>query len=217
MFILRTVTVSVAVGFILVFLMFLWQTPKQNEEILDPTKYIVTQMGQCLQAEKRSQCLKQAAKDFSERFSLQEVLAVFEKNEQKPELIATCHEETHYLSREEYQKKKNIRDVFASCNHSCLGGCFHGAVEGYFIEKNIAIGSEDDSEVSGEIPQICGQQKDYEKTQQHTECLHGLGHAVMFLTENDLIRSLKLCDNLKTKSEQELCFTGAFMANVDGA
>ena len=214
---MKIIFISLIVGIILGVLMFLFSSAKTDSiKIADPTNFIVSKMGECNKAPRRSECLKEAARFFLKEFSLKQVLAVFEKNETREELISICHEETHYLGRGEYQTVKDIKDVFSSCNHSCLGGCYHGAVEGYFIEKNITIDGENDSQVAKEMPTLCGQQKDYQTPQQHTECLHGLGHAVMFLTENDLIRSLKLCDNLKTKSEQDLCYTGAFMANVDG-
>ena len=172
-------------------------------------------MGECGKSKKRTQCLKNISIDFLNKFSLKEVFSVFEKNETKPELISICHEEAHYLGRQEYQKQKSLSKVFSSCNHSCLGGCYHGAVEGYFIEKNIAIDGENDEAVAKEISSLCGKKSDYQTPQDLTECLHGLGHAVMFLTENELPRSLKLCDTLNTEGEQELCYTGALMANTD--
>ncbi len=187
---------------------------KRSEE---SSNFIVSKMGECAKAKKRTECLKQTAKDFLNNFTLKEVLSVFEKNETKPELISICHEAAHYLGRKEYQKQQSLSKVFSSCNHSCLGGCYHGALEGYFINQNITINGEDDSEVASKMPGLCGVQSNYQIPQDFTECLHGLGHAVMFLSENDLLRSLKLCDQLHTKDEQDLCYTGAFMANVDGA
>lgn len=210
----------ILVGIILGILIYISQLyPKKSS--LDDNKvsetYILSKMRECHESPKRSLCLKEVAKDFITRFSLKEILRIFQEHEKEPELIAICHEATHYLGREEYFRRRSLKDVFPSCNHSCLGGCFHGAVEGYFIEKNLLQYDAEDPRIVSEIPKICGKESDHPRPQEFTECFHGLGHAVMFMTENDLLRSLKLCDQLQTQDERELCYTGAFMANSDGA
>jgi hypothetical protein len=45
-------------------------------------------------------------------------------------------------------------------------------------------------------------------------CVHGLGHGLMALTENELFDSLKLCDNLTGQWEKSSCYGGVFMENV---
>jgi len=118
------------------------------------------------------------------------------------------------LGQEAYRRTKNVREVFKESSYACLAGVFHGAVEGYFMEKGL-LGA-NDADYAKEVPNVCGKQEEYQIPQQFVECNHGMGHAVMFLTENDLIRALALCDALITLSEQELCYTGAFMANTRG-
>src|SRR5438093_640850 len=45
-------------------------------------------------------------------------------------------------------------------------------------------------------------------------CLHGLGHALMYFTENQLDKSLQGCDSLPDGWSRESCYGGVFMENV---
>ena len=45
-------------------------------------------------------------------------------------------------------------------------------------------------------------------------CVHGLGHGLMALSNNELFDSLKTCDSLVGTWEQTSCYGGAFMENV---
>lgn len=190
------------------FSLFLHDSPEYNSK-----SYILTKMGECLRKKYSSECYRQLANDFFRKFTLEEILATFKKNEANPELLIHCHEVAHYLGQKEYQRLKSIPDTFASCQHACIDGCYHGAVEGYFIEKGITLNEENYPIIVKEIPHICGEK---EETQYFT-CLHGLGHAVMFLADYDLPEALKLCDALREEDERDLCYTGAFMANVTNA
>ena len=46
------------------------------------------------------------------------------------------------------------------------------------------------------------------------QCLHGLGHAVMYFTENQLGNSLQACDTLPDDWSRSSCYGGVFMENV---
>jgi hypothetical protein len=50
-------------------------------------------------------------------------------------------------------------------------------------------------------------------------CVHGLGHAIMAVTGDDLFDALHDCDGLTGAMEQNACINGVFMENliVDGA
>jgi len=45
-------------------------------------------------------------------------------------------------------------------------------------------------------------------------CVHGLGHGVMYITQNELFDGLLLCDSLEGEWERESCYGGVFMENV---
>lgn len=191
-------------------------SPKDQSAKTDAQAYISRKMQECNSSQSQQDCLHKAAGDFLNKFPLKTIAEVFRVNETKPEYFLHCHQEAHYLGQEAYKRKKDIRKVFSESSYACLGGLFHGAVEGYFIEKNIQVGSGNDQQIAAQVPKICGKKEEYERTQDFTECNHGMGHALMFLTDDDLIRALKLCDTLPNGNQQSLCYTGAFMQNADG-
>ncbi|TSC61887.1 MAG: Uncharacterized protein G01um101448_491 [Parcubacteria group bacterium Gr01-1014_48] len=182
-----------------------------KEEAAD---FIQKRMKQCYESTQQKSCYQQAVIGFLDHLPLNQILKTFGTYEKNTEFFMRCHEVAHYLGQEAYHRTKSVREVFKEGSHVCLAGVFHGAIEGYFIEKGML--DSNDALYAKEIPRVCGKQEEYSVRQQFVECNHGMGHAVMFLAENDLLRALKLCDFLATSPEQELCYTGAFMANAAG-
>jgi hypothetical protein len=179
----------------------------------DITAYTRSVMANCAAAKLRGACLKNVASDLLDRYALSDILRVFDENETQPEFFDRCHETAHYLGQEAFRRIGSIPEVYAQASRACLGGTYHGAVEGYLMEKRIK--ADDYDAVHEEIPKICGTPADYRVHQEFTECAHGLGHATMYFTENDLPLALALCDAGKNMEEREICYTGAFMANWD--
>lgn len=179
----------------------------KNDE--DTSAYVKEQLKVCYNKEGRDGCYKQAADVLYSNLGLAKSLALFKKNEEYPEVYARCHEVTHYLSRLEYEKQESIAKVYAQCDSTCHGGCYHGTMEAYLKEKTF----DGDSNLSSIFPTICGKASDYQKPIEFNECLHGMGHAAMFVTEMELLESLKLCDTLSDQEHRERCYTGVFMEN----
>jgi len=82
-------------------------------------------------------------------------------------------------------------------------------MEAYLKEKTDQSGFDLNSQFS----QICGKAEDYQKPLEYNECLHGMGHAAMFVTDMELKQSLKLCDTISDQQNKERCYTGVFMEN----
>ncbi len=135
-------------------------------------------------------------------------MQLLKENEKYKEVYARCHEVTHYLSRSEYEKQGSIAKVYSQCDSTCHGGCYHGTLEAYLKEKNLT-----GDKLAEEFARVCGKENDYKKPLEFNECLHGLGHAAMFVTEMELFDSLKLCDTLSSQYTREKCYTGVFMEN----
>lgn len=195
---------------------FVWENNKLNLQSKTPEEinnYIIAKMTNCHQNDNSDKCYKINAEDFINQFKLSEIMAVFYQNEKTPEFFSKCHLTAHYLGQIAYKRYRGVAAVFSEANHACLGGLYHGAVEGYFIAQNIT--DIKDNKIKQQIKNVCGTAKDYDDPQKFTECNHGLGHAMMYLTENDLLEALDLCDALSSFNEQGLCYTGALMANAD--
>lgn len=175
----------------------------------DPNAYIRKQMKVCYDINGRDGCYKQVAQALFDQFGLAETLTLLRENEQHPEVYARCHEATHYLSRNEYDKQKSIAKIYAQCDSTCHGGCYHGTLEAFLKEQQ----SKANYSLITEFSKVCGKQENYQKPLEFYECLHGLGHAAMFVTDMELMESLKLCDTLNNNIYEDKCYTGVFMEN----
>lgn len=201
----------------LIYFSFSFIHKKEKISLINIDEKITSSLQACSTHEYRNTCLKDLSKDLLGMTTLSEILPVLERHEKEEPYFSFCHSLTHYLGQEAYKKLGNVPSVYAQATSACLGGIYHGAIEGYFIEKKITVdGTEEQDAIIGEhVRSICGKQEHYKKPQEFTECNHGLGHALMFVTDNDLIRALKLCDYAPSQGEQELCYTGALMQNSD--
>lgn len=175
----------------------------------DVNSYLRSQLKICYDTNGRDGCYKQAAQILYSQFGLRKNLDLLAQNENNTEVYARCHEVTHYLSRLEYEKLRSISKVYTQCDSTCHGGCYHGTLEAYLKEQM----AQANFDLNQKFPQICGHKSDYQKPIEFNECLHGLGHAAMFITDMELKQSLKLCDGLGEQEFKDRCFTGAFMEN----
>jgi len=179
---------------------------KQNEDF---NEYIKSQMNVCYQTNGRDGCYKQVAQLLYDQIGFSKTLQLLKDNEQYPEVFARCHEVTHYLSRFEYDAQKSIPKVYAKCDSTCHGGCYHGTLEAYLREQQ----TRPNFNLASSFASVCKSPSDYQKPLEFNECLHGMGHAAMFVTDMELLESLKLCDTIPKLEHRERCYTGAFMEN----
>jgi hypothetical protein len=123
-------------------------------------------------------------------------------------VLSQCHQLIHRIGRAAAKKYPNVADAYSHGDNYCWSGYYHGVME------TIAARLGYDGVVS-KINTICQEVK----TQQqysfyHYNCVHGLGHGVMGITNNQLLDSLKICDKLDDSWEQQSCYGGTFMENV---
>lgn len=211
--------VAIVLGFVIAtfsyFLIVLDNTsPRDNGFVDDKENYIASNMRRCYHAQSKKNCLHTMAKNLVNHFSIKEILVVFAKHEHEKEFFTTCHEIAHYIGQEAYKRVGSIGTIYEQSDETCLGGIFHGAIEGYFMKKNIVLQEANMPKIAKEISHICDEIQHYGNPQYFTQCHHGLGHALMFITADDLSATLALCDNLETTAHRALCYTGAFMQNV---
>lgn len=123
----------------------------------------------------------------------------------------SCHAFTHYLGRALYEKTGSVPDAYSQINFTCHGGTYHGVIEAFLNDRPDKL----INFTGTDIEKTCEDSKaktDKNPAAVFTECLHGFGHAFMFVTNSDLPESLTLCDQLKPEL-QERCWGGAFMEN----
>lgn len=184
--------------------------PRRKSQNEDINAYIREQMAICYKNGGRDSCYKKVADLFSSQFPLKQTLAVFAQNENHPEIYARCHEATHFLSRNEYSRSKSIPQVYTQCDSTCHGGCYHGALEAYLKETGQSPTSD---ALKNSLKTICDSVKTEVSPLIFNECMHGLGHAAMFVTEMEIPQSLSLCDAIDDTNGRERCYSGVFMEN----
>jgi len=157
-------------------------------------------------------CLKDLGDYAGKNSTAREIDAAIISLTQSGEL-SWCHEFLHYAGWGLYKKTKNISNAFLEANSKCDSGMFHGIVEEYISEAS--EGKNQEQFVTSVAPTAC--EGDVAKNNLlpgvKAICYHGLGHAFMFITGNDLPQSLRHCDALSPAHAGE-CYTGAFMENL---
>lgn len=204
--------VTATVGCIIT--LYIHQHTQHNPQKLE--QFITSTLTACNNNPRtKEKCLAKAASDFLDKYSLQEILPILRKNEKESPYFSTCHSLTHHLGQEEFKRLRTIQKVYVQADDTCLGGVYHGAIEGYFIQKNLLLdGTEEmDQKIGEEVKTICGKPDDYPTPSQYSSCTHGLGHALMYATANDLVRALKLCDYQYANADIQNCYAGALMQN----
>lgn len=113
------------------------------------------------------------------------------------------HELAHALGRFAMGERRDLA-VLRECTPIFQSGCFHGALEGWFLNG----GTVDARTVRG----ICGARPERGRPgYELLECWHGLGHGMMVRFGGDIAQALPLCDRLRTATAQRECRDGIFM------
>lgn len=170
---------------------------------------------ECLGKAGSEECLDGLFREALKSHSTVEVLKWLQNAES--EMRRECHPLAHAIGRETFRLKGNIHDSFAACDQTCHSGCFHGAVE-RFLRGDSAHAAHAGHVSQKEIAQKASAACDSKAPRRlYFQCLHGLGHAIMFFTRNQLYKSLEACDTLPDDWSRESCYGGVFMENVSSS
>ncbi len=187
-------------------LLIIWVATKSETKNLN--QLITEKMTECGKQNNDS-CYKDIAESSVQKYKIKDVLQVFAQNEKQPIFFQKCHTTLHFLGQETYKNTKNTTKALNQGLPICFSGFYHGVLEAYLNESNLINNNE---KLTEEIPKLCGGENNF-PLKKINECLHGLGHALMFATNNDLLESLKLCDSLETEIDRGWCYSGSFMEN----
>ncbi len=122
--------------------------------------------------------------------------------------INECHYLGHALGGYLVKNGMTAEEVFMDFLPFCTSGYAHGAIYALLDEK-ADHGSGVD--IQG-IAAICLTKKDPASG----GCLHGVGHAIVSLNEDNIFLALKICDEIANtdQHDRDNCYDGAFMQNV---
>lgn len=125
-----------------------------------------------------------------------------------PAVRSDCHQLTHVIGRTAADILPNVDQAYALGDNFCSSGYYHGVMES--IVSKVGL-----KNLDAKLPTICASikaQKPYSLA--HYNCVHGLGHGIMDVTNSNLFLSLKTCDLLTDSWERQSCYGGVFMENI---
>jgi len=172
----------------------------------------------CLNNIRGAECLDQLFGEALKQHSTLELMQLIQRLESEdPEIRRDCHPVVHAIGRETYRIKGNIHDSFAACDQTCHSGCYHGSVERFLRGEKLyaEVGRHPSTaELKQKAALACDPKL---PVRLRFQCLHGLGHALMFFSRYQLLPSLQACDALPEDWSRSSCYGGVFMENVFNA
>src|SRR6184192_1924922 len=130
-----------------------------------------------------------------------------------PEMQRLCHAITHAIGQAAMAQYGDVAAAFRYGDNACGSGYYHGVMQGFALTRGRTTLLSDLDAVCAGVP---GKER---KSLDYFNCVHGLGHAVMAVRDDELFDALHDCDGLTGAMEQNACVNGVFMENliVDGA
>lgn len=124
-------------------------------------------------------------------------------------LETSCHQAIHAIGRSAFHEYGSIAKAYTEADYSCWGGYLHGIVEASMRSKK-------PMDISAlYLRTICDEvHGDGKITFPYFSCVHGIGHALMYVMNNNLPDVLLRCDDLGNTWEARQCANGAFMENL---
>ena len=124
------------------------------------------------------------------------------------EVASECHPLMHLIGNVASTLYPTISDAYLHGDNFCWSGYYHGVLEGVVFKiglKNLpgAING-----ICADIPGKAAYSFEY------FNCVHGIGHGIMEVENDDVFKSLGMCDTLAGTWEQESCYGGVFMENI---
>lgn len=114
----------------------------------------------------------------------------------------SCHALAHDMGHAAYQKYRDFGQALTFQDELCNSGYLHGIIESHFDAS---------PDVFAAMQTVCdpypmGKFLSW-------ECFHGVGHGLMYYTDNDLPASLDYCRKYSEQFARRVCSGGVFMEN----
>ncbi len=172
----------------------------------------------CASSRNGAECMDNLFREALKKHSTLEALQLIQRlGDDDPDIRRDCHPIVHAIGRETYRIKGNIHNSFSACDQTCHSGCYHGSVERFLRGENI-YAEVNKHPGTNELKQKAGGACDPKiPVRFRFQCLHGLGHALLFFSAYKLQSSLEICDVLAEEWGRASCYGGVFMENVFNA
>ncbi len=182
---------------------------KKSTKVAEAVKPIVLQDICTGQGETNFDCFETHYRKLVEQggseLAFQDLRARYDKNEY---IKSQCHPLTHVIGQEASKYYKTVSLAFTSGDSFCWSGYYHGVMEGF-------VGRVGRKNLPTQMDSICADVPDKKSYSfDYYNCVHGLGHGVMEISQDELFESLKMCDYLSGQWERQSCWSGVYMENV---
>ena len=172
----------------------------------------------CMSSREGAQCMDELFREALKRHSTLEALQLIQSlGDNDPEIRRDCHPIVHAIGRETYRISGNIHNSFSACDQTCHSGCYHGSVERFLRGENIYAEVNKHPGTTELKQKAAGACDPKIAVRFRFQCLHGLGHALLFFSAYKLQPSLEICDVLPEEWGRASCYGGVFMENVFNA
>ena len=117
-----------------------------------------------------------------------------------------CHGIAHTLGHAGYEFYGSLQEALSHGDMDCFAGYFHGVIEEALPEA---------PDYNQAIKDACNGTSQKDGEFRFYQCVHGLGHGVTAYRQYDVLAALADCGLLASSWQQESCWGGVFMENID--
>lgn len=128
---------------------------------------------------------------------------------QYPTVTEACHQFAHAIGRTAARNNPSLSELFTRGDSFCWSGYYHGVIEGLLRGTNISAMNE--TRVRTFCDAVAPPAQAYFD---YFNCVHGVGHALMYVSNNDLPESLVHCAYYEDPNDETNCAAGIFMENI---
>lgn len=153
------------------------------------------------------QCLRDRYQDLVRTSG---VRAAFDEltNEQNRADAGLCHQLTHEIGRAAARRYGSVTAAYQHGDPHCGGGYYHGVLE-------VVVVAAGPADITLRADTFCGDLRNAAPfSNDHLNCVHGLGHGFMAVLAGEVYMALQACDALTEERERQACYSGVFMQNL---
>lgn len=129
-------------------------------------------------------------------------------NENQSFVVSQCHQLVHIIGQAAMMNYSTVAEAYLEGDSFCWSGYYHGTLEGLALSQGSSFILSNVNNICTDIPGKESYSFDY------YNCVHGLGHGFMSISNHELFESIKMCDALSGSWEQSSCWSGVFMENI---
>ncbi len=125
-----------------------------------------------------------------------------------------CHSEAHDLGKVVYALLGEIGASLRACDRRCHSGCMHGVLMEAFTAACSVDGQLRFELLAPSVELVCAEEPQMRAHYSQGDCAHGVGHALMFLSDYRVPQALDGCRGFREETMRYYCATGAYMEFV---